>query len=479
MDTFTYRAHLGSVLLFSLLLVAGCSKELPAPNVVFIYIDDLGWRDVGFMGSTYYETPHLDRLASQGMVFTNAYANAPNCAPSRASLLTGLYTPRHGIYTVGTPERGEAHLRKLIPVANTTALDTSFVTFAEVLEGAGFATAHMGKWHLGGDGHLPTDQGFGLNVAGDHRGAPPAHFYPYERRGNALPDLHNGAKGEYLTDRLTDEAMRFIETHADESFFLYLAHYAVHTPIQAREVLVETFRQKPGDEAHNDPVYAAMIASVDEGVGRIMDQLDALGLAENTVVFFHSDNGGYGPATSMQPLRGSKGMLYEGGIRVPLAVRWPGRIEAGSSSDTPVIGTDIYPTLLEMADVVSPPGLELDGASLMPLLTGTASLEPRNLFWHFPAYLEAYRGTTEPWRTTPGGAVRQGDYKLVEFFEDGTLELYNLRGDIGEEVNLADEMPEKVQELRADLRAWREAVRATVPTEKNPAYVDSANATSR
>ncbi len=458
-------------LVMALALHAGCAGAPPPPNIVLFFVDDLGWRDVGFMGSTYYETPHLDRLAAEGIVFTNAYANAPNCAPSRASLLTGQYTPRHGIYTVAPAARGETRLRKLLPAPDKTALDTALVTLAEALKAVGYATAHVGKWHLGDAGHLPTDQGFDVNVAGNRRGSPPGYFYPYERGTYVLADLQEGGQeGEYLTDRLTDEAFRFIDAHAPGPFFLYLAHYAVHTPIQAKEALIDAYRNKPGDEAHNNPTYAAMIESVDESVGRVMHKLDALGLADRTVVIVLSDNGGHGPTTSMAPLRGSKGMLYEGGIRVPLAIHGPGLRSAGRRDATPVIGTDLYPTILAMARAPLPPGQPIDGVSLLPVLSEGAPLASRALFWHFPAYLEAYRGMPEPWRTTPAGAIRQGPYKLIEFFEDGRLELYNLHEDIGEQHDLAETMPDKAQELHALMRAWRTAVNAPVPSEPNPDY---------
>ena len=460
-----------TVLVLALLLSLGCAETPTPPNIVLIYIDDLGWRDVGFMGSTYYETPNIDRLAEGGIVFTNAYANAPNCAPSRASLLTGQYTPRHGIYTVASPARGESRHRKLIPTPNNTTLDTSFVTLAEALKTAGYATALVGKWHLGGDGHLPTDQGFDVNVAGNHRGSPPGYFYPYQRNTYTLADLQPGGHdGEYLTDRLTDEALRFIESNADQPFFLYLPHYAVHTPIQAKDSLIEHYRQKPGDDAHNNPTYAAMIASVDESVGRVLNTLDERGLTDNTIVVFFSDNGGYGPATSMAPLRGSKGMLYEGGIRVPLAVYAPGLLPEARRDDTPVIGTDLYPTLLAMAGIPLPLNQPFDGVNLRPLLTDATPPAPRALHWHFPAYLERYSNIVGPWRTTPAAAVRQGDFKLIEFFEDGSLELYNLRDDLGEQNNLTETMPEKTQELHTLMQAWRDSLNAPVPTELNPEY---------
>ncbi len=457
------------------LAAAGCGPAEVRPNFVFIYIDDLGWRDVGFMGSEYYETPNVDRLAGQGMVFTNAYANAPNCAPSRASLMTGQYTPRHGIYTVNNAARGDSRFRKLIPTENKTTLDLEAVTLAEALRSIGYVTGHIGKWHLGGDGHLPTDQGFDVNVAGREYGSPPDYFYPYENRTNQLSDLQDGgAAGEYLTDRLTDEALRFLEDHSEQPFFLYLSHYAVHTPIRAKEGIVERFRAKAGSGGHDNPVYAAMVASVDESVGRVLAKVDELGFRDNTVVVFYSDNGGYGPATSMAPLRGSKGMLYEGGIREPLVVRWPGHIAPGSSCDTPVIGIDFYPTLLAMAGIEIPTTHELDGVSLLPVLTQTGTLPERDLFWHFPAYLEADRSVEGPWRTTPAGAVRSGDYKLIEFFEDGTLELYDLTNDIGEQHDLATEMPNRTRELYHLLLEWRSAVNAPVPTETNPDFDPAA-----
>jgi arylsulfatase A-like enzyme len=436
------------------------------PNVVFFLIDDLGWKDAGFMGSRYYLTPHVDRLAKQGMVFTSAYSNGPNCAPTRACLMSGWYSPRHGIYTVGTSERGRAKLRKLIPVKNRTTLADGVVTLAEALKSAGYVTAHMGKWHLGPD---PKTQGFDVNIGGNRTGSPRGgYFSPYRN-----PQLPNGPKGEYLTDRLTDEALKFLDANRAKPFFLYLAHYAVHTPIQAKAELTESYRKRKPDRYHNNPKYAAMIDSVDQSVGRVLKKLDDLKLVENTIVVYTSDNGGYGPVTSQHPLRGSKGMLYEGGIRVPLIVRWPGHTTAGSRSDVPVASIDFYPTLLEAAGV-DRAGRLLDGESLVGVLTQTGSLKRKALFWHFPAYLQAYRGMQSPWRTTPAGAVRAGDWKLIEFFEDGRLELYNLKDDVGESKNLAEQRPEKTRVLHRLLKEWRKSVKAPVPTGKNPAYDPNA-----
>jgi len=437
------------------------------PNFVFILIDDLGWKDVGFMGSRYYETPNIDKLASQGMHFTNAYANAPNCAPTRACLLSGQYSPRHGVYTVGTPERGDTRLRKLIPTPNERTLDPRIVTIAEALKPAGYVSASIGKWHLGTDPKLgPIGQGFDVNIAGDQHGHPPAgYFSPYE-----LPNVENAPEGEYLTDRLTAEALNFIEENHDRPFFLYLSHYAVHMPIQAPESLIEKYRQKAGTEGQNDPDYAAMIENVDTNIGKVLDKLDELDLTENTVVVFFSDNGGHGNVTTMSPLRGSKGQIYEGGIRVPLVARWPGVIQLNSTSDVPVIGLDFYPTFLEMAGIDTSSEQPLDGQSLVPLLRGTGDLNREALYWHFPAYLEPYNNEQWPWRITPCSAIRKGDWKLIEFFEYEELELYNLREDIGEQRNLSEQNPEEVKELLQDLRSWRKEMQAPVPNMLNPDY---------
>jgi arylsulfatase A-like enzyme len=458
-------------------VILGATRVCPAderstrpPNLVLILVDDLGWRDVGFMGSRYDETPAIDRLAREGVVFTDAYANAPNCAPSRACLLTGQYTPRHGIYTVGSPARGKAADRKLIPVKNRTVLDPKAVTVAELLREAGYRSASIGKWHLGaGDQTGPTGQGFDINIAGDKLGHPRRYFSPYRN-----PNLPDGPKGEYLTDRLTDEAVAFIERNKDRPFFLYLPHFAVHTPLQARPDLVEHFRNKPADGGQRNPVYAAMVASVDRSVGRIIETLEQLDLDEHTIVIFYSDNGGYAGATSNAPLRGFKGMLHEGGIRVPMVV-WGGRrVRGGRTCETPVIGTDLFPTLLDLAGVDRPEGLVLDGESLVPLLDGSGALSRESIFWHFPAYLEAGAGVPGLWRTTPAGAIRHGDWKLIEFFEDGRQELYNLRTDIGERHNLADENPDMSDKLHAELVRWRQSVNAPVPTAPNPEYKNGA-----
>ncbi len=436
------------------------------PNILFILIDDMGWRDVGFMGSKFYLTPNIDRLASRGMVFTRAYANAPNCAPTRACLMSGQYTPRHGVYTVGNSDRGQTQRRKLIPIANTTTLNPKIVTLGESLKAAGYVTASMGKWHLGNDEQTcPEAQGFDVNVGGTARGHPQGYFSPYHNA--KLPD---GPKGEYLTDRLTDEAIKFISGNADgpRPFFLYLPHYAVHTPIQAKPEKIAKYKSRPADRGQDNATYAAMIESTDDGVGRILAKLDELKIADNTLVVFFSDNGGHGGVTSNAPLRGAKGMLYEGGIREPMIVRWPGKVKPGAKCDEAVIGVDFYPTLLDVAGAPAPAGQVLDGVSIVKLMTEGKSLGREAIFWHFPCYLQGSQ--PDGFRTRPAGAIQMGDFKLIEFFEDGRLELYNVAEDIGETKDLAATMPDKTRQLHDALIAWRKKVNAPVPTKPNPRY---------
>lgn len=470
----------------AMLIVGGCApapEAAPPPNIVLVYVDDMGWRDLGVQGSEYYRTPRIDAFAAGAVRFTNAYANAPNCAPSRAALLSGMYGPRTGVYTVASAARGPSALRGLIPVENRTELALDVVTVAEALQAGGYRTGHVGKWHLGGDGHLPADQGFDWSVAGDASGTPASYFFPYRAGGagsRSIPGLDVGEEGEYLPDRLTDEAIRFIDSSTDGPFFLYLSHYSVHTPIQARPEIVARYEDEPAVGGQGDPVYAAMIESVDTGFGRLLDHLDSLGIADRTVVIFYSDNGGFGPVTSMAPLRGSKGMLYEGGIREPLLVRWPGHTEPGSVVDVPVIGTDFYPTFLEMAGVSVPDGVSLDGSSIVSLLergeTLPAGLVDRPLFWHFPAYLQRDASTQGPWRTTPASAVRRGRYKLIHFFEGDRWELYDLESDVSESRDLSSAEPAVLAELRNTLEAWWADTDAFRPSEANPEFDAGARA---
>lgn len=456
--------HLLALTIFFSLLPAALSAD--KPNIVFFFIDDLGWADLGFQGSDFYETPNIDKLAASGMVFTDAYACAPNCAPSRACLLSGQYTPRHGIFTVGDPRRGNHSQRKLEPTENKTVLADELVTWAERLDDNGYTLASMGKWHLGSD---PTTQGFDVNIAGKEWGSPSGGGYhsPY-----GYPNLQQKEKGEYLTDRLTDEAVSFIEDNKQNPFFLYLTHYAVHTPIQAKDKITERYKAKEPGKHHKNAKYAAMIESVDQSVARVVAKLDDLKLTEDTVVLFYSDNGGFGGATSNHPLRGAKGMLYEGGIREPLVIRWLGVTKPGTRCNEPVIGVDLYPTFLEMTGTTPAADYQLDGLSLVPLLKdSTASLNRDAIFWHFPCYLQ---GSGDPhggpFRTTPAAAIRKGKYKLIEWFESGRLELYDLQQDIGESNDLSTTKTEVLSDLQATMNRWRKTVNAPIPIKPNPKY---------
>ncbi|MCG8700153.1 MAG: sulfatase [Bacteroidales bacterium] len=434
------------------------------PNVLIIVIDDLGWKDVGYMGSKYFETPNIDQLAQQGMVFTNAYAAAANCAPSRACLLTGQNTPRHGVYTVSPSARGKAEHRKIVPTPNSNFVKDSESTLGDELKKVGYTNATFGKWHIGKD---PLKQGFDKNVAGGKWGHPKSYFAPY-----IYPELE-APEGEYLTDRLTDEAIDFMEKNKDETFFMYMPYYTVHTPIQGKEHLIKRYKEKGGKGCQRNPKFAAMVHTMDSCVGAVLDKLKELKLEENTIVIFTSDNGGIRSISCQNPLRAGKGSYYEGGIRVPMIVRWPSNVEKGSKSDYPVVNMDIYPTLCELLGIE--PGKELDGTSILPLLTQEEELEVRPLYWHFPIYLQAYnpkkdQGRDPLFRTRPGSVIRYGDWKLHEYFEDGNIELYNLKDDIGETNNLAEEQPGKAKELYQMLDEWRKELNAPVPKEKNPEY---------
>jgi arylsulfatase A-like enzyme len=437
------------------------------PNVLYINVDDLGWKDLGFMGSSYYETPHLDNLASEGMVFMQAYASAANCAPSRACLMSGQNTPRHGIYTVSNSDRGNPKTRKIIPAPNNEVLADSIYTLAEMFRDNGYSTGTFGKWHLGQD---PKTQGFEINAGGSHHGNPGkgGYFSPYN-----VNFLEDGPDGEYLTDRLTSEAIKFMKDHQEKPFFLYLPYYSVHTPIMGKEAWVRKFEHKPGVLGQDSPDYAAMIASVDENVGRLLRELETLGLQENTLVIFTSDNGGIRDISHQDPLRAGKGSYYEGGIRVPLVIRWPGKISPGSHNDTPVTNLDFYPTLKKVVGSSKGPAI-LDGHDLSPLFAGN-QLPDRSLFWHFPIYLQDYNpredeGQDPLFRTRPGSVIRQGKWKLHEYFEDGTLELYNMEEDLGERNNLVKRHPQKVRELYQILQSWQKETKATIPRDPNPEY---------
>jgi arylsulfatase A-like enzyme len=454
---------------------SGPGKKL---NFVFILIDDLGWTDLGCYGSSFYETPNIDILASEGMRFTEAYAACPVCSPTRGSIMAGKYPARLGITQwIGGSQK---------PTEYADRLALEEVTIAEVLKGQGYATGFVGKWHLSPReagiraDFYPDKQGFDVNIGGDWSGAPPTYFYPYKKKNRALEEMPpGGEEGEYLTDRLTDESEKFIEANKDRPFLLYLSHYAVHTPIESKQVLTDKYKAKaeqlPAGErprsagvygryntrlVQDNPAYAGMVQSVDESIGRVMKKLEASGVANNTAVIFMSDNGGLstvpreGPTANL-PLRAGKGWLYEGGIREPMFIKWPGVVKDGSVCSEPVTSTDFYPTMLEMAGLGLMPEQHIDGVSLMPLLKKTGKLKRKAIYWHYPHY----HGSGN----RPSGAVRAGDYKLIEWYEDNSVELYNLKSDIGEKHDLAKEMPEKAAELRGMLGRWLKQMNAKMP----------------
>lgn len=453
-------------LLCLLLLAVSLRAADRAPNIVFILADDLGYTDVACFGSKYYETPNIDKLAQQGMKLTR-FHQCQNCQPTRAALMSGQYAPRTGIYTVGGIGRFDWESRPLRPVDNVQELPLEKITIAQTMKKAGYTTGMFGKWHLGQSGEChPVQRGFDEAIVSMGK-----HFHFVTQPKVEYP------KDEYLADFLTDKAVDFIQRHKDAPFFLYLPHFGVHSPHDAKDEITARFKDKPPVGGHHSPVYAAMIASVDESVGRVMAVLDELKLADNTVLIFSSDNGGVGgyareglkragDITDNAPLRSGKGSLYEGGTRVPFIVRWPGVTKAGSSSDVPTIHVDVYPTFAEIGKAALPYGQPLDGESLVPVFRdSTATLKREAIYQHFPGYLGAGEGT---WRTTPVGLIEAGDWKLMEFFEDGRLELYNLKDDIGEQKNLATEMPDKTKELHAKMIAWREAIQAPMPAKNVP-----------
>lgn len=458
------------------------------PNIVFVLMDDMGWRDLSCYGSTFYETPNIDRLAREGMLFSDAYAACPVCSPTRASIMAGKYPA-----TVGVTDwihHGDFHpcRGKLIDVPYVKGLPLKEVSLASALREGGYQTWHVGKWHLGLRETWPDRHGFDVNVGGCEMGMPPqGYFSPW-----GIPTLSNGPEGEYLTDRLTDEAIRLIEKSDGRPFFLNLWHYAVHIPIQARPELVEKYRRKAAELAldkqqaiiegehfptehkrhlrvqrrviQSDPAYAAMIENLDTNIGRLLQALERAGKSANTIVIFTSDNGGLatseGSPTSNRPLAEGKGWMYEGGTREPLIIRWPGVVKAGSVSNAHVTSPDFYPTLLGAARLPLRPEQHVDGVSFEPVLKGDA-FERGPIFWHYPHY--GNQGGT------PGSSVRWGKWKLIEFFEDSRLELYDLENDPGERNNLAAADPHTCRRLHAALVEWRAKVEAKIP-QRNPAW---------
>ena len=450
------------------------------PNILLIVMDDLGWSDLACYGSDLHETPHLDQLAEQGVRFSAAYA-APVCSPTRAALMTGKHPARLHltVWSEASRERSLRSNRPLLAPETIADLPHREVTLAELLRPAGYLTAHIGKWHLGDSAHYPETQGFDLNIGGTHWGAPPTFFFPYHGRWSNteeyryVPGLPWGKPGEYLTDRLTDEALRVLEKAGDRPFFLSLNYYAVHTPIEAKPELVERYRSRLTPEhKHQNPTYAAMVQTVDENVGRLMEGLDRLGVSDETWILVLSDNGGYineyrgTPVTTNHPLRSGKGSLYEGGVRVPLIIRKPGGEGSGEVIDEPVTVMDLFATIVDLAHVeLDPEHAEtLDGVSLLPLLEEPATWAGHEaLYWHFPHDYPT---------TTPVGAIRSGDWKLLEYFEDGRLELFHLANDLGEQEELASQHPERAVELHRQLVDWRDRVGAQMPLPNPAKQVD-------
>lgn len=448
------------------LLLAFAAVAVPAvvaaapprrPNFVVILMDDMGWRDLGCMGNTFVETPNIDRLARAGVVFTQAYASAPNCAPTRACLMSGQWPPRHGIYTVVDPRQPPGSpWHKLLAAESGSELATEVVTLPEALRAEGYATAFLGMWNLGrgrSGPRTPGGQGFGTVV--------------FPETVGFGKDAYFDDAGGYLSDRLADKTLAFIEANRDRPFFVYLADHAVHAPYDPKPDLLAKYTRKAAAAAdrRDDPAYAATIEAVDENVGRIVAGLERLGLTDDTYVIFTSDNGGTQRYTP--PLRGSKGQLYEGGIRVPLVVAGPGVVRRGSTSDVPVASIDLYPTLLDLAGAAAPAGQTLDGISWAAVPRGEPAPARERLFWHFPCYVG---------KAPPSSAIREGDYKLIEFFEDGgRTELYDLSTDPGESRDLAGSQPEKARALVATLRSWQRETKAALPAGPNPAYDPAAD----
>ena len=447
-------------------------------NFILINIDDLGWRDLACYGSQYYETPNIDRLATQGVKFTSAYASCAVCSPTRASIMTGRYPARigmtdwiHHLDKQGRQAFDEnqnptvyvgGRKRQLLCPPNPYWMELDEVTIAEVLKSAGYTTCHIGKWHLGYEPWFPDKQGFDINIGGGEIGQPPTYFDPYYQNEQrpSIPTLSTRKEGEYLTDRESAETIRFLKEYGDKPFFLHMCHYTVHTPLQAKQELTAKYESKEKTNQTN-ATYAAMIESMDEAVGKMMSMLDELGLSERTVVIFTSDNGGLQDhATDNAPLRAGKGYPYEGGIRVPLIIRWPGVVQAGIECDVPVTSADFFPTICEIAGLDLPPERIIDGESLSPLLKQSNSLRRESIFWHFPHY----RGPIVPY-----SIIRKGDWKLIKRYEGKPFELFYVKEDLSEEDELSGLIPGKVKELDTELIAWLKTSGAKLP-RKNPDY---------
>jgi len=466
-----------SCILFAFSVAVSAAEK---PNIIFIMADDLGWKDVGYAGAEFFETPNIDRMRSEGMRFDAAHSGGPNCAPTRACLMTGMYTPRHHIYQPGALSKGKTkYMKLLVPAVEqkdkqlkakavealriTTVLDPKFTSVAEVLKQSGYTTARLGKWHLGED-----TQGFDLSTT-DGKGSLKDNFYG---------DVD-------VAEQLTDRALQFIEDNKEGPFFLYLPHWDVHGPLRARSQVVAKYQAKldkiPASERRNfNPVYAGMIEAVDTSVGRVLAKVDELGLSENTLIIFTSDNGGIDRVSQLAPLRGEKGSLFEGGTRIPCVMRWKGRIEPGSSCATPITSVDYLPTFASLGGAPLPDKQPVDGTDVSPLMFGR-TIPERAIFWHYPMYLQGHGlslkmadGVTYSWRGFPSTSMRRGNLKLIEFLETDTAELYDLGKDPGEQHDLSKEMPELFSKMRAELDAWQESTQAPIPSVLNPQYIGRA-----
>jgi len=454
---------------------ARCSNESPPrhdrTNVVLILIDDLGWKDSGCYGSHYYRTPSIDRLARDGMRFTDGYAACNVCSPTRAAVLTGRY-PARLLLTQWLPSgrwnRTRHRMREGRYLSN---LPLEEVTIAEAMREAGYRTAFMGKWHLGTETYYyPEHQGFDINTAGRDYGAPGSYFFPFTgswKIPTTGQTLHKatplaGQNGDYLIDRLAEEAEQFIRESADRPFFLMLSHYAVHAPLQGKPDKTARYEKIPKRRRQGPPAYAAMVESVDDSVGRVLRTLRELHLDQQTLVIFTSDNGGFSKATSNAPLRASKGSNYEGGLRVPVIIKWPGRTAPGSVCREPVISMDFYPTILAATGLPLRPHQHLDGKNLVPLLDGSGDFDRDAIFWHYPHYNQ------HP-QSFPSTVVRAGQWKLIEALETGTLSLFNLDADLSETRDLSATEPARTAELHSRLSAWKQSVGAD-PMRPNPEF---------
>jgi arylsulfatase A-like enzyme len=445
-------------------------KPKPKPNIIFLLVDDLGWRDVGFMGSKYYETPNLDGLAKKSIVFTNAYAACAVCSPTRASIQTGRYPARIGVTDwirakfqvrngnlTPPPPYVNNGKRKLRTPSNPYWMEREEVTIAELLKKEGYFTCHIGKWHLGPEDYYPEKQGYDINIAGCDMGQPVNYFDPYaNKKGIDFPTLKPRKKGEYLVDRLADELINVIKTHKDKPFYINMSYYAVHTPIMGKPDLINKYEAKETLDDQKDAVYASMVESVDNAVGKLLQVLKDEKLLDNTMIIFFSDNGGLLGKTSNKPLRSGKGYPYEGGIREPMFVYWKGVIKPGQTSDMPVTSVDFLPTICSITNTALPNRV-IDGRDISPLFQNE-KMKQVPLFWHFPHYR---------WKVVPYSIIRDGDWKLIKRYEGKEFELFNLKDDLGETTDVAKQFPRKVKKLNKKLDAWLKKTGAKLPIVKN------------